>query len=759
MKAHTLLLLGLFIFLTSPLKPQPFFPAPGQVYVSGVVPRIDIIIHPDSLAWIYANVTSDREFRAVFVFSNGTIHDTIRDIGFRLRGNTSRTSQKKSFKVSFNTFITGRKYYGLEKLNLNGEHNDPSVIRARLVWDIFNQNRMPVPRSNHVRVFINNNYYGLYINVEHIDENFAKSRFGNNDGDLYKCLYPADLAFLGTSPNLYKFMSAGRRVYELHIQENDDYALLAKFITVLNNTPISLLPCELEKIFNVQDYLKVAAIDVLTANWDGYVYNKNNFYLYYNTTTGQFEYIPYDVDNTFGIDWFNISWSNRNVYTWSNTSAGEQRPLFNRLMQVPEYKAQYTYYIKQAINRVLAPQAFADSVYRIKNMITPYVATDPYYPKDYGYNITSFNNSYTQALGLHVKTGLLPYVSARNSSALSQALSINAAPMIKYIKHNSPRPGQSMVVNAYVEDEDIAPVVMIEYRINGGAWIAEPMLDNGATSDGAAGDKTYGFVLNGLQANTQFEFRIRANDSNSNMAFKPCEPILWQVVHPSGLGLFINEFMASNGNIIADEFGEFDDWIEIFNASNQPIWLGDKFLSDNSNSPTKWAFPNITIPAGGFLLVWADGQPTQGPLHTNYKLDKEGEKIGLFNNAVSGYALIDSYTFGPQITNVSEGRSSDAASSWTFFTSPTPGSSNNVIGVGEMIGRQKTIYFWPNPCVDGKIYFRENLSFEILDLYGKVILVFESANEADLSTLSRGIYFIRTTHGAFAKILIASKSK
>ncbi|MFZ2286241.1 MAG: CotH kinase family protein [Bacteroidales bacterium] len=144
-----------------------------ELFVDTVVPRIDITVNPDTLAWIYANPSSDREFHAAFVFDNGRVRDTVDPVGFRLRGNTSRNSQKKPFKVSFNTFTPGGKYYGVEKMNLNGEHNDPTVMRSKVMWDILRKWNIAVPGANHVRVYINGNYYGLYINVEHIDEEFA----------------------------------------------------------------------------------------------------------------------------------------------------------------------------------------------------------------------------------------------------------------------------------------------------------------------------------------------------------------------------------------------------------------------------------------------------------------------------------------------------------------------------------------------------------------------------------------------------------
>jgi spore coat protein CotH len=75
-----------------------------------------------------------------------------------------------------------------------------------------------------VLLYINEEFYGVYINTEHIDEKFVRSRFGSNDGNLYKCLWPADLVFLGDDPEAYKVEYYGRMPYELTINEEwDDY--------------------------------------------------------------------------------------------------------------------------------------------------------------------------------------------------------------------------------------------------------------------------------------------------------------------------------------------------------------------------------------------------------------------------------------------------------------------------------------------------------------------------------------------------------
>lgn len=751
MKRLTLLIFFIAnLILFTQTYAQPFFPSDGVLYDKTVVSRIDILIHPDSLAWIYANVESDHEFRAVFVFDNGNIHDTIRDIGFRLRGNTSRVSQKKSFKVSFNTFISGRKYYGVEKMNLNGEHNDPSVVRSRLYWDILRQSQLAGPRANHVQVFINGNYYGLYANTEHIDEEFVEKYFGNNDGNLYKCLYPADLNYKGSNPDAYKYTAGSRRVYELKInEETDDYSDLAHFIDVLNNTPLAQLPCALEEIFNVQDYLKIAAIDVLTANWDGYIYNKNNFYLYHNTKSGLIEYIPYDADNTFGIDWFGISWASRNIYNWSNTA--ESRPLFTRLMQVPEYKAQYTYYLKQAIIRITGSPEWFEALFPLRDQLRPYVETDPYYPLDYGYTVESFNNSYVTGTGAHVPVGIKPYQETRNSTALSQVIQSNASPMIKYISLNNPSSWQQIRVQAFTEDENLVSVKLI-YTINNGSAQQAEMLDNGLNGDAIAGDGLFTVLLPGMAAGTDFKYQIKATDNNQIASTKPCSAIQYLVPEANALKLYINEFMASNSNTIADEYDEFDDWIEIYNGSNSELWLGDKYLTDNLGSPTKWAFPDTTIAAGGFLIVWADGQPDQGPMHATYKLSKDKEEIGLFNNIASGYALIDSVTYVNQFNDISMGRVTDGAFEWKFFNTPTPGAPNSLLVIEE--SPVNVFKLWPNPVQNGRIKLSETLTFDVYDLSGRCLMHMESSSEADVSSLSRGMYILKSTQGYSTRFII-----
>ena len=136
--------------------------------------------------------------------------------------------------------------------------------------------------------------------------------------------------------------------------------------------------------------------------------------------------------------------------------------------------------------------------------------------------------------------------------------------------------------------------------------------------------------------------------------------------------------MASNTSVIADEFGEYDDWVELYNPTNSPIDIGGMFISDNLANPTDWLIPDTdptltTIPAGGYLLLWFDKDIDQGLLHVDSKLSASGEEIGLF--AADG-TLIDSRIFGIQTTDISEGRTPNGGPGWGFFSFPTPLAAN-----------------------------------------------------------------------------------
>lgn len=143
--------------------------------------------------------------------------------------------------------------------------------------------------------------------------------------------------------------------------------------------------------------------------------------------------------------------------------------------------------------------------------------------------------------------------------------------------------------------------------------------------------------------------------------------------------LYINEFLASNDSCCADEYGEYDDWVEIYNPGPDPVDIGGMYITDDLSDLTAWQIPttvpdSTTIQPNDFLVLWADKQPEQGILHVNIKLSSGGEQVGLV--APNGTTVIDSLTFGPQTTDVSYGRYPDGSDNWQTFANPTPGFPN-----------------------------------------------------------------------------------
>jgi hypothetical protein len=138
--------------------------------------------------------------------------------------------------------------------------------------------------------------------------------------------------------------------------------------------------------------------------------------------------------------------------------------------------------------------------------------------------------------------------------------------------------------------------------------------------------------------------------------------------------ILINEVLASNASVNADpDYGNYADWIELYNAGPATVDLSGFFLSDNAGTPLKFAFPAGTaINSHGFLLVWADGNATG--LHANFKISSGGEVIVLSDPAGT---LLDQVTFPAQSADISFGRVQDGNASLGYFTHPTPGASNN----------------------------------------------------------------------------------
>ncbi len=208
--------------------------------------------------------------------------------------------------------------------------------------------------------------------------------------------------------------------------------------------------------------------------------------------------------------------------------------------------------------------------------------------------------------------------------------------------------------------------------------------------------------------------------------------------------VFINEFVASNSSGFADpDFDKTGDWIELYNSSNQSVDISAYYLTDNLNQHDKWQFPFGTqIQANGYILIWADGQDSG--LHTNFKLTKIGEELGLYN---AQGEMIDSVVYTYQQTDISFGRKTDGSMDWAYFKTPTPDSENSETAYDGIVFQR------PSFSIRGGFY-DENLEVALSTINGDIRYsldgslptlnspLYESPLQVDTSTIIRAGVFI-----------------
>lgn len=595
--------------LYPPVGDADYYASSLAIFLPDELAVVDVTMSQAALDSLLADPWSDEYRRCSVRFRNSVIDEVVDNVGIRVRGNTSRAAIKKSWKLSFNTFVPDRKFHGLEKMNLNGEHNDPSIIRSSLAMDLYRKTQTASSRTHHVLLKINDGSQvdGVQIHVEQIDEEFVQAWFANKDSSLYKCLFKGARANLNWvwpgDGDAYKNLGGGE-TYEEKNLDSPNYADLAEFIDFINQSSDALFADELGKRFSLDNFLRAMATDVAVGNWDNYWFGANNYYLFFNADSGRFEYIPYDVDNTFGVDFLGTNWATRPWLTWGDggygSEGGELPSLIRRILLHEPYRNQIRRYLRELVEGPFFLPAMENRIDQVKELIGPFAFAGSYDDgnMDWGYTREMFHESYTApdayrdwAWGWDY--GLKPYILDRNSFLYGAVAPVDPLPKIR-----------------------------------------------------------------------------------------------------------INELQSSNNATIADEWGDFDDWVEVINAGTVSLQLGGLFLSDTVSNPTRFEFPDTILAPGSFLLIWCDSEPEEGPWHSEFSLSSAGEQLGLFHRSSEGMAPLDTLRFGPIPSDWSRARIPDGLGDWEFTHHPTPGRGNETVAVPEGAGLEKALAIWPNPITE-----------------------------------------------------------
>jgi hypothetical protein len=361
-----------------------------------------------------------------------------------------------------------------------------------------------------------------------------------------------------------------------------------------------------------------------------------------------------------------------------------------------------------------------------------------------------FNDAYVGGIPFnHTGDGLKPFIEDRHYWSEIQ-IDGDIPPLVFDIKNDYPGFGQNILVTAEVVDFSPVSVVEVCYFVNSPPYSCSTMYDDGLHNDGQAGDGIYGGYIPAVEAAAIIEYYIKAVDDSSWESQFPLCGNKTIIFGAAPLPIYINEAMAKNESTITDDAGEFEDWVELYYAGSEPLFLGDKYLSDNPDNPTKWKFNNTMIYPNQFRVVWLDNDVDEGLYHANFKLSSAGEFIGIFHNEAHGHSLINGFEFGIQTADISYGRIPDGTGLLVLMD-PTPGASNTPAATVEPVNDIKTI-IQPNPFKDQFLVSFEDqinrrIRWKLTDALGKETIrsaSWLSTNSFPIRTDNQesGIYFL-----------------
>lgn len=610
---------------------------------------------------------------------------TYRNVGIRIRASSSSqvSGNKLPFNLTLDAFVPDQDLYGFSTLNLNNGAVDPTLTRETISYHVM-RHYIPAPRTNYFRLHLNGTFWGLYILVEQPNKDFLRVWFTSEEGTRYKGDRPGAAAvgssrlnWLGSTSSLY------HTSYEAKTPAHPNvWTDLVHMIDKLNNTPAATFEAEAERVINVDRALWYFALMNLLINSDDYMGAGHNYYMYFDPTDGRMNMIPWDLNESFGVHG-----PSTNPWTYSVlTNAGSTAyPLVQRLLGVPRWRELYYAHYRTAMRRwmdwtnVLGPLNA-----QFQNRIRTDVLRDPnlLYPNH-------FNPSFAGRvfLSFHYVHGLQEVVVARQAYLQTLTDLTKPEPQIDRVTplQSTVAPGQPFWVTARVTGSPAITAVELRASV-AGPFVASPMFDDGQHRDGTANDGVYGgsFTAGGpLQLNRYY---VHATNASNTVQVFPLEAehAFLSVRSSSGSAIGpieINELLADNQSTDRDEAGDFDDWVELFNTGTQPYDLGGHYLSDDPTIPAKWRFPaNTIVPPGSYVRVWCDDEATEGPLHANFKLAREGEYVLLSDTDGNNRRLLDSVQFGQQKEDRSYGRVPDGGDE--FFYEYTPSANAPFVSPG-----------------------------------------------------------------------------
>jgi spore coat protein CotH len=332
-RAATFLAVSLTVLLASPAVGQQPAPTADDLFGSTDLQRLDLFIHSSDWEKLKANYRENTYYPADVTW-NG---QSVRNVGIRSRGLGSRSATKPGLRVDFDRYNAGQTFLGLKSFVLDNLTQDASGIHETASAAFYARLGIPVSREIHTRLYINNEYAGLYVIVESVDKDLLARVFGaigedtQNDGYLYEYNWEDEwrLSYLGSALSPYKLKFAATT----HESKTDEelYRRIETLVRLINQSSTAGMPNEIGNLLDLPGYIRFVAAQNFLSETDGFLgaFGLNNFYLYRLENQEKHVLISWDSDNTFYSPILSINEG------WGGNV------LMEKLMSLPEYSQMY----------------------------------------------------------------------------------------------------------------------------------------------------------------------------------------------------------------------------------------------------------------------------------------------------------------------------------------------------------------------------------------------------------------------------------
>lgn len=334
----------------NPPAPQPPVPdaTADPFFNDTALQEIRLTINPRDWRELRDNYLTNRYFPCHFTW-NGT---TVKNVGIRSRGTGSRSGTKPGLRVDFDYYTSKQRFLNLKSVVLRNQTQDPSMLHESVAMKLYARMGIPTSREAHLKLFINEEYVGLYTIVEAVDKVFLERHFQQNDGYLYEYDYDADdepwlFDYKGADPALYSPKPFKPATHE----KDPDPKPLERLFDIINNGSDREFAEQLPEYLDANQFLTYVATENFVADMDGILgaYAVNNFYFYRFEKRNLSTFIPWDKSEAFKDSAEHSIWFNIDVASWLRNR------LMERLMKYPEYVDRYLDELVRAAEIAAAP--------------------------------------------------------------------------------------------------------------------------------------------------------------------------------------------------------------------------------------------------------------------------------------------------------------------------------------------------------------------------------------------------------------------